>query len=215
MKKKATRFEKKILVIDTPGLQDSKREGHATRSEIQHSIEMAYPVSRTANSGPNVFLLCLKMGRFTAEDETVFKECLICFGEEMYKLTIIVFTHEDIWSANMKYSGKKPHKSDYNEYIQSLPILAKEFIGKCSSKIFFNNRKTGSDMDVQVQSLFHKIDKMMDLNSGKIYTDDMLQQVLIRERRQNYMNYINGNNIINSILVIGNVFQFFRNFIRR
>lgn len=109
---------------------------------------MAYSVSRTGNSGPNVFLLCLKMGRVTVEDETMFKECLVCFGEEMYRFTIVVFTHVDIWEANMAFSGKPSNK---RSYIESLPDFAKEFIGKCRSKIFFNNRKTGPDMELQVK----------------------------------------------------------------
>lgn len=46
MKKITSRFNKHILVIDTPGLQDNETQSHNTRSEVQHSIQMAFNVSR-------------------------------------------------------------------------------------------------------------------------------------------------------------------------
>ncbi|XP_063436289.1 GTPase IMAP family member 2-like [Mytilus trossulus] len=210
VKRETKRFETNIVVIDTPGLQDVKKPIHAIRSEIQKSIEMAYPFSGIAHPGPNVFLLCLKMGRFTAEDETLFQECLITFGEEMLPFTIVVFTHEDTWESDMEYSGKDPK---YSEYMQSLPLSALEFIGKCRSHIYFNNRKTDLDMDLQVQLLFKQIEDAIVLNSGNVYTNEILQKVVSREQFKNNISnwYTNGKKMFNSVLAIGNVFWFLRN----
>ncbi|VDI22259.1 Hypothetical predicted protein, partial [Mytilus galloprovincialis] len=209
LKKETIRFEKNILVIDTPGLQEIQKPSNAVRSEIQNSIQMAYPESRMGQPGPNVILLCLKMGRFTAEDETLFKECLVCFGKEMLRFTIVVFTHVDIWESNIEYSGNIP---DQSEYMKSLPLFALEFIGNCrGGNIFFDNRKTDLDMDLQVQSLVEKIDKLIVLNRGEFYTEEILQQVLRRTRLQSYMNYIFGTHFVNSCLAIGNALLFWRN----
>lgn len=110
-----------------------------------------------AQPGEHAILLCLKMDRFTAEDETFFQECLFCFGEEMFKFTIVVFTNEDIWKADMEYFG---HIPNHSEYMQTQPLFVLDFIVYCSGgKIFFDNRKTDLDMDLQVRYLVTKIDE--------------------------------------------------------
>lgn len=64
-------------------------------------------------------------------------------------------------------------------------------------------------MELQVKSLFQKIDEMMELNCGNIYTGEILKQVVFREKMQNYINYIKGPNIINTVLAIGNLAFFY------
>lgn len=162
--------------------------------------------------GPNVILLCLKMGRFTEGDETLFKECLVCFGKEMLRFTFVVFTHVDIWEADMKYSGKIPNRS---EYMETLPLFALDFIGDCrGGKIFFDNRKTDLDMDSQVRSLVTRIDELIVLNRGDFYTEEILQEVITRTRKQSYINNIFGATFVNACAAIGNVLLFWR-YIRR
>lgn len=201
------RLEKNIVVIDTPGLQDSKKPNPIIRASIQNSIEMAYPLSRQENPGPNAILLCLKMGRFTAEDESLFQECLVCFGKEMFDFTIVVFTHEDIWVDNIKHSGKIP---DHEQYRETLPKFASDFIDKCRQTIFFNNRKIGIEMDKQVKLLLKAIENTINRNGGKLYTPEILQQVVNREKMQHIMNYIYRPIIVNSFLAIGNMYLLWR-----
>lgn len=212
LKKETIRFEKNILVIDTPGLQEIQKPRITIRSEIQNSIQMAYPEARMGRPGPNVFLLCLKMGRFTEEDETLFKECLVCFGKEMLRFTFVVFTHVDIWEADMEYSGNIP---DHSEYMQTLPKFALDFIGDCrGGKIFFDNRKTDLDMDSQVRSLVTRIDELIVLNRGDFYSQEILQEVITRTKRQSYINYIFGTTFVNSCVAIGNALLLWR-YVRR
>ncbi|CAC5422503.1 unnamed protein product [Mytilus coruscus] len=194
-RKETKRFERTILITDTPGLQDSNNQNLAIRTEIQKSIGKA-------NQWPNAFLLCIKMGRFTAEDETLLNECLNCFGKDMFEFTIVVFTHLDIWEANMENAGSNPDK---DEYMESLPRFALEFVKKSRNKMFLNNRKTGEDMDFQVQSLVKMIVSMNIENSGEFYTDKMLQNVLRRAQLQRFMNYFSRGNILNFVLAAGNV----------
>lgn len=196
-RKETIRFNKTILVTDTPGLQDSKEKNLAIRTEIQKSIGKEHEF-------PNVFLWCIKMDRFTAKDETLFEECTQCFGEAMFKFTIVIFTQVDIWEAKMLNAGRQ--NPDVNDYIESLPKSAKEFVQKTKNRMFFNNLKTGKDMDLQVKSLVKKIKAMNTINSGEFYTDKMLQNVLKSQPRQSFIDYIPKRNIFDVVLLAGTGF---------
>lgn len=50
---------------------------------------------------------------------------------------------------------------------------------------------------------------MIDLNNGNIYTEEILKQVLHREKMQNHMNFINKTNIVTSVLALGSAVLLF------
>jgi GTPase Era involved in 16S rRNA processing len=150
----------RLIVIDTPGICEDDR---TLTDKIRQSVVMTQP-------GKNVFLLCVAMGRLTKEDDLTFQEYAKCFGHEMYQFTIIVFTHLDQWQAGME--GEHP---DPMIYMNSLPKFAKKFIKKCSGRsICFSNRYTEDDMNTQVHSLLHEIEKIYNLNNEQCYTEEML-----------------------------------------
>lgn len=138
------------------------------------------------------------MDRITEEDETLFKECLKCFGEDMFQFIIVVFTHLDIWEAKRQKAEKN---TNVLEYMKSLPEFARKFIKKTKDKMFFNNTITGEDMDVQVQSLVKKIDSMNIDNSGDSYTKSMLQNAL----KQAFIDLCSKRNMVDVVLVAGTV----------
>uniref|UniRef100_A0AAR2ISU1 GTPase IMAP family member 8 n=1 Tax=Pygocentrus nattereri TaxID=42514 RepID=A0AAR2ISU1_PYGNA len=74
-----------ITVIDTPGVMDtwltSEQAAHSAPDCIYH------PAHR-----PHVFLLVVKLGRFTEEERNAVKWIQENFGEEAVKFTIILFT---------------------------------------------------------------------------------------------------------------------------
>lgn len=191
-RKETRRFERAILVTDTPGLHDGENQNRSIRTEIQKSIGKEQQF-------PNAFLLCIKMDRFTAEDETLFKECLKCFGEAMFQYTIVVFTHLDTWKAKRQKAEKN---QEFNEYMKSLPQFARNFIKNTKAKMFFDNTETGEGMDLQVQSLVEKIDSMNIDNNGKFYTKRMLPSVL----KQSFVELLSNRNMADAVLVAGTVY---------
>ncbi|VDI82819.1 Hypothetical predicted protein, partial [Mytilus galloprovincialis] len=77
----AVRENRKIVVVDTPGLFDTSTSQTDTKQEVAKCIGLTSP-------GPHCFLLVLSIGRFSPEDkdsvETVFK----LFGKDVHKETV-------------------------------------------------------------------------------------------------------------------------------
>ncbi|KAK3611799.1 hypothetical protein CHS0354_014152 [Potamilus streckersoni] len=84
--------KRKIAVVDTPGLFDNKRPMIQTVMKIQKSLDLVQP-------GPNVFLLVIKPGRFTEEEEQTLGLLRMTFGNQLLNYTIVIFTHGDQMDA--------------------------------------------------------------------------------------------------------------------
>uniref|UniRef100_A0A4W5JLL0 AIG1-type G domain-containing protein n=1 Tax=Hucho hucho TaxID=62062 RepID=A0A4W5JLL0_9TELE len=143
-----------VAVIDTPGLFDTK----LTQEELLKVI------SRLLFSapGPHVFLVVLKLGGFTEEQQEIVEMIQKLFGDEASKYTMAVFTHGDLLDdATMK---DFPHG---NSKLES-------FIAKCKGGYHvFNNEDHNPS---QVTELLEKIDKMVKVNGGSHYTNEMFQK---------------------------------------
>ncbi|KAI4877514.1 hypothetical protein NFI96_022958, partial [Prochilodus magdalenae] len=92
-----------ITVIDTPGVMDtwliSDKEAH----NAPECVSMIVP-------GPHVFLLVVRLGRFTEEEMNAVKWIQENFGEEALKFTMILFTGGDL------LEGKPIEKFISNSY---------------------------------------------------------------------------------------------------
>ncbi|TRY87329.1 hypothetical protein DNTS_017204, partial [Danionella cerebrum] len=153
---------KKISVIDSPGVFDTNMSREELKEEIVRCIEMSVP-------GPHVFLLVVRLDvRFTAEEKDSVKWIQENFGAEASRYTIVLFTHADALETNT-----------LQEFIRKSNDL-QTLVDQCGGRVHaFNNQDKEKS---QVTELMEKIEKMLQVNGGKYYTNAMYKEA---QRRLN------------------------------
>ncbi|CAL9703679.1 unnamed protein product [Knipowitschia caucasica] len=166
-KEETTVDGRRVVVVDTPGLFDE----NLSHSEVD--VERLRCVSLLA-PGPHVFLLVLKLDRFTEEDIKTVELIKQEFGEGVGKFMIILFTHGDKLERS---------NTSIQEFIKETIEPFKQLLGQCGGRYHvFNNYKI-KNRD-QVKELLNTIDLMVKENNGECYTSDMLLQAEANTKRQ-------------------------------
>ncbi|XP_067462890.1 GTPase IMAP family member 9-like isoform X1 [Thunnus thynnus] len=155
----------KVAVIDTPGLFDTRNTEEETVKDIAKCISYASP-------GPHIFLVIIKLDRFTEEEKQTIQIIQTIFGEEAYKYSMVLFTHGDL------LKGKT-----IEEFLKDSKDL-QELVAKCNNQyhVFNNEMKDRS----QVRKLLDKIRNINVQNGGSYYTTEMFQKAerAIEEEKQ-------------------------------
>ncbi|XP_053186809.1 GTPase IMAP family member 9-like [Scomber japonicus] len=146
---------KKVAVIDTPGLFDTRNTEEKTVQDISQSIAYASP-------GPHIFLIIIRLGRHTVEEKQTVQKIQKIFGEEANKYSMVLFTHGDL------LKGKS-----IKEFLEKSEDL-KELVNKCNGQYHvFNNEEEDRS---QVSELLEKIRNINEQNGGSYYTTEMFQK---------------------------------------
>ncbi len=77
-----------IMWVDTPGVFDTRRSDEEIKEEILKSIEVCAP-------GPHVFIIVLRMKKYTKQEEDGIHKLKQNFSEEAFKYATVLFTHGD------------------------------------------------------------------------------------------------------------------------
>ncbi|KAI4886206.1 hypothetical protein NFI96_027030 [Prochilodus magdalenae] len=151
---------RKISVVDTPGLSDTKLTEEKLKPEIEKCVDMSVP-------GPHVFLLVVRLDvRFTEEEKNAVKWIQENFGKEASKFTIILFTHVDQLDTPV---------SQYVEESEELEDLVQRCEGRYHS---FNNRDRQNRS--QVSELLKKIEAL----GRNHYTNEMYKRAQKKLRQE-------------------------------
>lgn len=155
-----------LTVIDTPGFCDTKKSG----KELRKSIKEMMAVSLTEQV---IFILVLKVGRFTDEEQSCVTWIEKNFGKvALEKFTIVLFTCFDLLRDR-----------DIDLFITTSNKLTNLII-KCGGRYLAFDNENGDH--IQVSKLLAKIDNIVKDNSGEVYTTkifDKAQRKINKEER--------------------------------
>uniref|UniRef100_A0A8C9Z414 AIG1-type G domain-containing protein n=1 Tax=Sander lucioperca TaxID=283035 RepID=A0A8C9Z414_SANLU len=134
-----------VFVIDTPGLFDTSIDEKKTRTDIVQSISYASP-------GPHIFLVVIRLGRFTEEEKKTVQKIKELFGEDAEKYSMVLFTHGDLLKG-------KP----FEELLKDSRDL-QELVAKCNGQYQVLNNEVKDRS--QVRELLNKIRTIIKKNGG-------------------------------------------------
>lgn len=152
---------RKITVIDTPGIFDTNHDDMEIKSEILKALIDCAP-------GIDAFVMVLKVGRYTEQENEVVQKILNTFKDEH---TVILFTFGD----------QLEEDQTIEEFVKASSRL-QELVDKCGGRCHvidnkhWNNCHSGDKSNrVQVKNLLDTIDKMVKENG--CYSNELLQML--------------------------------------
>ncbi|CAJ1072950.1 GTPase IMAP family member 9-like [Xyrichtys novacula] len=157
----------KVSVIDTPGLFDTRVDEDKICEDITQCVAYASP-------GPHIFLVLIKLDRFTEEEKQTVQKIQQIFGEEADKYSMVLFTHVDLL-----------REETIQEYLSESEEL-QELVAKCNGQYHVFDNTRGLEDRSQVSELLLKIRNIIEKNGGNHYTTDTFQKAerAIEEEKQ-------------------------------
>ncbi|KAK5618916.1 hypothetical protein CRENBAI_008488 [Crenichthys baileyi] len=165
---------RRLTLIDTPGFFDTGKTEEKLMPEIMGCLTECAP-------GPHVFLIVLKVDKFTKHEQQLITKICEHFSEHALNYAVIVFTH----------GGQLQERMTIEEFVSQNTDLS-NLVRKCGSRchVFDNKHWNGEEKDhyrsnqVQLEAFLQTLDKMMVETNGSYYTNDVLQHVEEKIQKQ-------------------------------
>ncbi|XP_072821461.1 GTPase IMAP family member 7-like [Vicugna pacos] len=160
---------RELLVVDTPGLFDTKDSLDITCREISRCVLWSCP-------GPHAIILVLPLGRHTDEEQKTVDLIKAVFGDSAKKYMMILFTRKD-----------DLEDQSLSNFIADADGKLKSLIQECGDRYcaFSNNHKTAqAEKEAQVQELVELIEKMVQSNDGTYFSDAIYRETEERLRKK-------------------------------
>uniref|UniRef100_A0A8C2EEE2 Si:dkey-125e8.4 n=1 Tax=Cyprinus carpio TaxID=7962 RepID=A0A8C2EEE2_CYPCA len=163
---------RRVTVIDTPGIFDTRLKDEYIKTEIIRSVIECAPAV-------DALVIVLKVERYTSQEIAILDKIVEYCGEDTFKHAVILFTH-----------GEELEGQTIKEFVQKNPKL-QELADKCGGRCHVIDNKHWNDCHLgyrsnkfQVKNLLDTIDKMVEKNGP--YTNDLMLNV--EEEIQEEMN---------------------------
>ncbi|XP_076081717.1 GTPase IMAP family member 7-like [Mytilus galloprovincialis] len=165
------RGDKKVIIVDTPGLFDTKNVSNETRKEIVKCIGVSAPGAHAI-----IYVLSLK-NRLTEEEINTFVEIKSMFGEELFNYVVFLFTGKD------ELAGKQ---MTFESFLSLMPDFFQKVLKKCNNRsIAFSNHPYIPDREKkqQIDNLFSVVEGITKKANGKYFSNHMIKEteLLIEE----------------------------------
>ncbi|XP_014321890.1 GTPase IMAP family member 7 [Myotis lucifugus] len=158
-----------LLVVDTPGLFDTKEKLQTTCEEISRCVLFSFP-------GPHAIILVLQLGPYTEEEQKTVALIKAIFGVVGMNYMIMLFTCKD--DLDGKTLSDFSDKSDV-----SLQNIIQECGSRCCA---FNNKQNAdeAEKEAQLQELVEMIEEMVRKNGGAHFSDAIYKDADEKLQRQ-------------------------------
>ncbi|XP_057647169.1 GTPase IMAP family member 9-like [Chionomys nivalis] len=157
---------KNLVVVDTPGLFDTKKTMEATCTEISRCVLYSCP-------GPHAIILVLQLGRHTEEEQKTVSLIKSLFGEAAMRYMIVLFTRKD----DLEDQSLDDFLGEPNDKLNNV-------IAQCGKRcLAFNNKVAEVEREDQVEQLVGLIEQMVDRNGGSYFSEKIYEDIDRRLRR--------------------------------
>ncbi|XP_053073865.1 GTPase IMAP family member 7-like isoform X4 [Acinonyx jubatus] len=158
---------RKLVVVDTPGLFDTKETLDTTCREISRCVLYSCP-------GPHAIVLVLQLGRYTEEEQKTVALIKYVFGKPALRHMIMLFTRKD------NLEGQS-----LSDFLADADVKLRNIISECGNRCCaFNNRASEAEKESQVQELVELIEEMVQSNGGDYFTDAIYEDTEKRLKQQ-------------------------------
>ncbi|XP_072314047.1 GTPase IMAP family member 9-like, partial [Eucyclogobius newberryi] len=154
-KARGTVHGQRIAVIDTPGLFDTKYKERDVLLKLKTCISMSAP-------GPHVFLIVIRLDRFTEEEQRSVELIQQVFGDKAADYSMVLFTYGE------QLQDTPPEA--FTSQSSKLTNIIQACDGRCH---VFNNKDPSCS---QVPQLLEKVERTVQNNGGSYYTNEMIQE---------------------------------------
>ncbi|VDI25148.1 Hypothetical predicted protein [Mytilus galloprovincialis] len=150
---KIIRNDTEMVVVDTPGLFNTKLNRETVKKEIANCMGLL-------TLGPHAFLYIFHISRHSEEEEQTFQELEQIFGNFFCKYCIVLFvTDKPIMTKTIE------------EFVETLPDFYRDLVSKCNGRVitFCENANTNELLVVQIL----KFQQAIAQQESPCYTQEM------------------------------------------
>ncbi|XP_077057492.1 GTPase IMAP family member 8 [Siphateles boraxobius] len=144
--------DRNISIIDTPGFFNTQLTDEEMKKEMMKSLYLSDP-------GPHVFLLVIRIDRFTENVDKIVRKIHEHFGKEAFRFTMVLFTGREALS-----------KREWIEF--RLHRKTRELLSFCEEKCDVIIHKNKRDKK-QIASLLENIDAVVRKNRREHYVKEI------------------------------------------
>lgn len=158
---------KDLVVVDTPGLFDTKEKLETTCKEISRCVIHSCP-------GPHAIILVIQLGRYTDEEQKTVALIKAVFGKAAMKYMLVLFTRKD------ELDG-----CSLSDFLVNADANLKSIIKECGGRSFaINNRADAAEKEAEMQGLMKLVEEMVQKNEGAHFSDNIYKDIDERLKHQ-------------------------------